>query len=59
MHVPTDLVLAVELVVRDMSRKVGVKDGAESQSVVPAAAEVRDVDVLLGRRKINGYNFRE
>lgn len=43
------LVLAAELLVGDVSGQVGVQDGAEGQAVVPAAAEVGDVDVLQTR----------
>lgn len=47
----TDLVLAVELVVRDVSGQVGVEEGAEGQPIAPAAAEVCDLDVLQGGNK--------
>lgn len=43
----SSLVLVVELLVGDVGRQVGVQDGAERQTVVPAAAEVCDVDVLV------------
>lgn len=43
------LVLAAQLLVGDVGGQVGVKDSAEGQTVVPAAAEVGDVDVLKTR----------
>lgn len=43
------LVLAAELLVGDVGRQVGVQDGAEGQAIVPAAAEVGDVNVLQRR----------
>jgi len=42
----TCLVLTVELLIGNMSRQVCVKDSAEGQSIIPAAAEVGNVDVL-------------
>ena len=44
------LVLAAELLVGDVCGQVGVQEGAEGQPVVPAAAEVGDVDVLQGKK---------
>lgn len=41
------LLLATELLVGDMCRQVGVEHSAESQSIVPAAAEVCNVNVLI------------
>lgn len=42
----TCLLLAGEFLVRDVSRQVGVQHRAEGQAVIPAAAEVCDVNVL-------------
>ena len=42
----TCLVLAGELVVGDVCRQVRVEHGTEGQAVVPAAAEVGDINVL-------------
>lgn len=42
----TDLVLVVEFVVGDVCRQIGVKYGTESEPIIPAAAEVGDVNVL-------------
>lgn len=42
------LVLAAELLVGDVCGQVGVQQGTEGQPIVPAAAEVGDVDVLKG-----------
>lgn len=49
----TCLLLAGELLVRDVSRQVGVQHSAEGQAVVPAAAEVGDVNVLKKKTKQN------
>lgn len=43
------LVLAAELLVGDVGRQVGVQDSAKGQTVIPAAAEVGDVNVLQTR----------
>lgn len=42
----TRLLLAGELLVGDVGGQVGVEHGTEGQPIVPAAAEVGDVDVL-------------
>lgn len=42
----TCLLLAGELLVGDVCRQVGVEHSAESQAVIPAAAEVGDINVL-------------
>lgn len=42
----TCLLLAGEFLVWDVSRQVGVQHSAEGQAVIPAAAEVGDVNVL-------------
>lgn len=41
------LILAVQFLIRYVGWEIGVKQCAESQSVVPAAAEVCDVDILI------------
>lgn len=41
------LVLVVEFVVGDVCRQIGVKYGTESEPIIPAAAEVGDVNVLI------------
>lgn len=46
----TCLVLTVELLIGNMSRQVCVKDSAEGQSIIPAAAEVGNVDVLWNKQ---------
>lgn len=46
---PTCLLLAAELLVRDVCGQVGVQHGAEGQAVIPAAAEVGDVNVLTNK----------
>lgn len=43
------LVLAGELQVGDVGRQVGVENSTEGQPVIPATAEVGDVDVLQRR----------
>lgn len=42
----TCLLLAAELLVGDVCRQVCVQHSAEGQAVIPAAAEVGDVNVL-------------
>ena len=44
------LVLAAELLVGDVCGEVGVQEGAEGQPIIPAAAEVGDVNVLQGKK---------
>lgn len=41
------LVLAVQLLIGYVGWEVGVKQSTESQPIVPAAAEVGDVDILI------------
>lgn len=43
----SSLVLAGQLLVRNVRGEVGVQQGTERQPVVPAAAEVCDVDILV------------
>lgn len=43
------LLLAAEFLVGDVCRQVGVQHGAEGQAVIPAAAEVGDVNVLRNK----------
>lgn len=45
------LVLAVQFLIRYVGWEIGMKQCAESQPVVPAAAEVCDVDILREKRK--------
>lgn len=47
--------MAGELLVGDVCRQVGVKHGAEGQAVVPAAAEVRYIDVLRNTAKTHSH----
>lgn len=42
----THLVLTVQLLIGNMSWEVSVKNSTESQPVIPAAAEVCDIDIL-------------
>lgn len=42
----TRLVLTGELMVRDVCGQIGMEQRAESKAIVPAAAEVCDVNVL-------------
>lgn len=42
----TYFILAIELLVRNVCRQVGVEESAEGQPIAPAAAEVGNVDVL-------------
>lgn len=46
------LVLRGEAAVGDVGGEISVVDGAEGQAVGPAAAEVRDVDVLEEGQKM-------
>lgn len=43
----SSLVLTVELLIGNMSRQICVKDSAEGQSIIPAAAKVGNVDILI------------
>lgn len=43
----SSLVLTVELLVGNVSRQVRVKDSTEGKSIIPAAAEVSNVNVLI------------
>ncbi len=52
----TCLLLAGELLVGDVCGQVGVEHSAEGQAVVPAAAEVCDVNVLKNKATIR-LNF--
>lgn len=54
-RVTTCLLLAGEFLVWDVCRQVGVQHSAEGQAVIPAAAEVCDVNVL----KKQGRNFKK
>lgn len=45
----TCLLLAGELLVGNVCRQVGVQHGAEGQAVVPAAAEVCDINILQNK----------
>lgn len=45
------LVLQGEGAVGDVGGQIRVVDGAEGQAVGPAAAEVRDVDILKGAKR--------
>ena len=49
------LLRAAELLVGDVGGQVGVQHGAECQPVVPAAAEVGDVDVLENTNQTNKH----
>jgi len=51
----TCLVLAGELLVRDVCRQVGVEHSTEGQAIVPAAAEVGDINVLKDTARIHFY----
>lgn len=42
----THFLLAVQLLVWDVGRQVGVQQSAEGQAITPAAAEIGDVNVL-------------
>lgn len=46
----TCLVLTVELLIGNMSRQICVKDSAEGQSIIPAAAKVGNVDILCNKQ---------
>lgn len=45
------LVLAVQLLIGYVGWEVGVKQSTESQPIVPAAAEVGDVDILREKKE--------
>lgn len=47
------LILASELLVGDVCRQISVEQSAEGQSIIPAAAEVCDVDVLKDTQMIH------
>ena len=49
----TYLLLTVQLLVRDVSRQVGVQESTQGQAITPAAAEIGDIDVLWGESSIN------
>lgn len=48
----TCLLLAGELLVGNMSGEVGVEHSAERKAIVPAAAEVRDINILKKRTTV-------
>lgn len=45
------LILAVQFLIGYVGREIGVKQCTESQPIVPAAAEVCDVDILREERR--------
>lgn len=45
------LVLAVQLLIRNMGWEVSVENCTESQAIIPAAAEVCDVNILEEKKK--------
>lgn len=45
------LILAVEFLIGYVGREIGVEQCTESQPIVPAAAEVCDVDILREERR--------
>lgn len=45
------LILAIQLLIWDVGWKVCVQESTKGQPVIPAAAEVCDVDILKERRK--------
>lgn len=47
---PAYLILAVQLLVRNVGRKVRMQESAEGQSVIPAAAEVCNVNILKEKK---------
>lgn len=49
--VSAHLVLAVQFLIWYVGWEIGVKKCAESQPIVPAAAEVCDVDILREKKK--------
>lgn len=44
------LILAVQLLIRNVGRKVRMQESAEGQPVIPAAAEVRNVNILKEKK---------
>lgn len=48
----TYLLLTGQLLVRDVSRQVGVQESTQGQAITPAAAEIGDIDVLWGESSI-------
>lgn len=45
----TYFLLAVQLLIWDVGRQVGVEQSTEGQAITPAAAEIGDIDVLQGK----------
>lgn len=48
---PAYLILAVQLLIRNVSRKVRMQESTEGQPVIPAAAEVCNVNILKERKE--------
>lgn len=44
------LVLAVQFLIGDVGWEVSVENCTESQAIIPAAAEVCDVNILKGKK---------
>lgn len=47
------LVLVAQLLVWDVGRKIGVQQSAECQSIIPTAAEIRDINILQSKDRVS------